>query len=176
MEPYVAAWPADHTDQRTQGPRHRPAWRRRRARSARCRHRRSRSMTRRNAWRQEGLQNRWHGLRFEGRKCSSHPGRSQQKISASPAGRRPSRPRSSHPHGVSGPSGGSAWSRAARRRSAQRQRYRRHWAWRFTRPLVVRRYWRLARLRRHRRAAARHSGLQYRAWGWVGRKNFWHPL
>ena len=30
--------------------------------------------------------------------------------------------------------------------------------------------------RRHRRAAARHSGLQYRAWGWVGRKSFSHPL
>jgi hypothetical protein len=44
-------------------------------------------MTRRNAWRQERLQNRWHGLRLEEVKGSSHPGRSQQKNSASPAGR-----------------------------------------------------------------------------------------
>jgi len=42
--------------------------------------------------------------------------------------------------------------------------------------LVVRRYCRLARRRRHRRAAARHSGLQYRAWGWVGRNGVSHPL
>ena len=35
---------------------------------------------------------------------------------------------------------------------------------------------RLARLRRQRRASARHSGLQYRAWGWVGRKGFSQPL
>src|SRR5271157_4397036 len=30
--------------------------------------------------------------------------------------------------------------------------------------------------RRQRRAAARHSGLQYQASGWVGRKSFSHPL
>ena len=47
---------------------------------------------------------------------------------------------------------------------------------RFSCPLAVRRYCRLACLRRHRRAAARHSGLQYRAWGWVGRNDFSHPL
>jgi len=59
MKPYVAVWPAGHTDQRTQGPRHRRDGLLRRAWRARCRHRRSRSMTRRNAWRQAGLQNRW---------------------------------------------------------------------------------------------------------------------
>jgi hypothetical protein len=42
----------------TQGPREGFATRRHESRCARFRHRRSRSITRRNAWRQEGLQNR----------------------------------------------------------------------------------------------------------------------
>jgi len=41
---------------------------------AHCRHRCSRAMTRRNARRQDGLHSRWHGLRFAGAQCSSHPG------------------------------------------------------------------------------------------------------
>ena len=56
---------------------------------SRCRHRRSRSITRRKACRQEGLQNRWQGLRLESAKCTSHPGRSQQKKSACCAGAGP---------------------------------------------------------------------------------------
>ncbi len=49
---------------------------------ARFRHRRSRSITRRKAWRQEALQNRWQGLRLESAKWTSHPGRSQLEKSA----------------------------------------------------------------------------------------------
>ena len=83
MKPYAAVGPLDHTRQPAQGPRHRSSGGLDRPRRARCRHRRSRSITRRKAWRQAELQNRWHGLRFEGTKWSSHPGRSQEKNPAS---------------------------------------------------------------------------------------------
>ncbi len=145
---------AENTRQRTQGPRGGLVLDWRDARRLRWRQRRSRSMTRRKAWRHEELQNRWQGLRWVRMKYTSQPGRSQKKISSSPGARWPSRVCDGDATVKSGVAEGAATASAADcRRSAQRHRYCRLWAWRFARPLGVCRYCRLARLRRHRRAA-----------------------
>ena len=75
MKPYAAVWPSDDTRQPTQGPRHRPAGDAAAdpgvpaaATAARAR---SRAATPDG---KTGCRTAEHGLRFEGTKCSSHPG------------------------------------------------------------------------------------------------------
>jgi hypothetical protein len=104
------------------------------------------------------------------------PGTIAEKNPDSVAGRWPSRGGTSDAHCGSDVDSRLVRAASARRAEAPLDRYLRLCAWRFFRPLVVRRYRSLARLCRQRRASTRHSGLQYRAWGHVGRNGFSQPL